>query len=122
MAKIIFTKGAVTFTFSCGRVYPIGDAGQVNVACDYSDGGELYAYDKGISEQFFDLVFDRCNATDYSNFDSFFKTTIKGPLNTFTYTDESGTTHTVRCLNTKNPLRETKYGVYAGTINLREEI
>lgn len=122
MAKIIFTKGASTFTFSAGRIYPVPDAGQVNVPVDYSDGGELYAYNKGIEEDFFNLVFDALTDTDYSNFDAWLKTISVGPLNTFTMTDEDGLSHTVRLLNTKNPLQKTRYGRYAGTINLREEI
>jgi hypothetical protein len=122
MAKIIFTSGANNFTFSCYRIYPVADAGQVNVPVDYSDGGQLYAYNKGIQENFFDLVFDSLNATDYSNFDNWLTNIAIGPANTFIMTDENGVTHTVRLLNTKNPLQNTKYGKWAGTINLREEI
>lgn len=122
MANIIFTKGASTFTFSCGRVFPVADAGAVNVPVGYSDGGQLYAYNKGVSEQFYDLVYENLNALDYSNFDSWLKTVSMGPLNTFTFTDEDSVEHTVRLLDTRNPLRWTGNGKYAGTIRLREEI
>lgn len=122
MSKIIFTLGASTFTFSCHRDYPVADPVQVNVPVDYSDGGQLYAYNKGIEEQFFDLVFDNCNSTDYGNVDTWIKTTAVGPKNAFTMTDESGVSHTVRMLDTKNPLRLVGVGKYSGTIHLRKEI
>ncbi|MCE5212998.1 MAG: hypothetical protein LLG40_15760 [Deltaproteobacteria bacterium] len=126
MSNIIFTKGANSFTFSKGREFPVYDPGQVNVPVDYSEGGQLYAYNKGIAEQFFNLTFKKLSATDYSNFDTWLKTTVVGPASTFTFTDENGTTHTVRLLNTKNPLQadgEDATGfLYSGTIQLREEI
>ena len=122
MPYIKFTKGASTFTFSCGRVFPVPDGGAVNVPVDYSDGGQLYAYDKGISETFFDLVYTRCNATDYSNFATWLSSVAVGPKNTFTLTDEAGTNHTVRLLDTRNPLQQVGYNRYAGTIRLRKEI
>lgn len=41
----------------------------------------------------------------------------------FTFTDEDGVDHTVRLMDTKNPLQQTKNGsFYEGTITLREEI
>jgi hypothetical protein len=126
MSHIIFTKGASTFTFSKGREFPIADAAQVNVPVDYSDGGQLYAYNKGILENLIDLAFKRLSATDYSNFNTWLKTIAIGPLNTFTMTDELGTNHIVRLLDTKNPLvaeKENAAGsLYSGTIHLREEI
>lgn len=126
MAHIIFTKGASTFTFSKGRTFPVADASQVNVPTDMSDGGQMYAYNKGITEVLIDLTFSKLSATDYSNFNTWLKTTVVGPTSTFTYTDELGATHTVRLLDTKNPLvadGEDGTGFkYSGTIRLREEI
>lgn len=122
MSKIIFTKGASSFTFSCGRVFPVPDAAEVAVSTDKSDGGQLYAYVKGFTEQYFDLVYENLSLTDYNNFDAWLKTTVIGPSSTFTMTDENGVTHIVRLMDTKNPLRWVGYGKYAGTIHLREEI
>jgi hypothetical protein len=122
MAYITFTKDASTFSFSKGRSYPIDDPVQVNVPVEYSEGGQLYAYDKGIEEQFFNLVFERIPKADYDNFETWLKTTAKGPLNTFTYTDEDSVNHTVRLMNTTNPLKEVGHEMYSGTIELREEI
>jgi wyosine [tRNA(Phe)-imidazoG37] synthetase (radical SAM superfamily) len=126
MSKIIFTKGASTFTFSKGRKFIIDDPDQVNVPVDYSDGRQLYAYNKGVAEKFWNLVYDKLSATDYSNFRTWLLTTVVGPTNTFTMTDENGATHTVRLMDTKNPLAadgEDATGfLYSGTIHLREEI
>jgi len=126
MSHIIFTKGGSTFTFSKGREFPISNPAQVNVPTDMSEGGQLYAYNKGIAEKLFNLTFKKLSATDYSNFETWLTTTVVGPASTFTMTDENGATHTVRLLDTKNPLEavgEDGTGfLYSGTIHLREEI
>lgn len=122
MPNIIFTKGVDTFTFSKGRSYPLSDPSQVNVPIDYSDGGQLYAYDKGIQEQFINLVFDRLSQTDFNSFDNWLLNIAVGPKNTFTYTDEDSNNHTVRLLDTINPLTNIAVDYYSGTIQLRKEI
>jgi hypothetical protein len=126
MSAIIFTKDTNTFTFSKARTFPVDDASQVNVPTDISEGGQMYAYNKGITEKLWNLVFNKLSQTDYDNFDTWLKTTVIGPTSTFTMTDESGNTHTVRLLDTKNPLQavdEDATGwLYSGTIQLREEI
>ena len=122
MPNIVFTKGVDTFTFSKGRSYPLDDPVQVNVVTDMSEGGQMYAYDKGVTERFFNLVFERIPQADYANFADWLENHAVGPLNTFTYTDEDGATHTVRLLDTRNPLREVASGLFSGTIRLREEI
>lgn len=122
MPKPIFTKGVDTFTWSCYPLYPEDAPVQVNVVVDYSEGGKLYAYDKGIGEQFFNLAFQHANATDYSNFENWLDTIAKGPLNTFTYTDRASASHTVRLMDVKNPLRKVGPNDYSGSITLRKEI
>ena len=126
MSHIIFTKSANTFTFSKGRSFPISDPAQVNVPTDMTDGGQMYAYNKGIAEKLYNLVFNKLSATDFSNFETWLKTTVVGPTSTFTFTDEAGATHTVRLLDTTNPLQadgEDGTGfLYSGTIRLREEL
>jgi len=126
MNNIIFTKGANTFTFSRGRDFPISDPTQVNVPSDLSEGGQMYAYNKGISEKLFNLSYKKLSAMDYSNFETWLLTTVIGPASTFTMTDENNVSHTVRLLDTKNPLEadgEDNTGfLYSGTIHLREEI
>jgi hypothetical protein len=126
MSNVIFTKGANTFTFSKGRSFPVYDPSQVNVPTDITDGGQMYAYNKGITEKFWNLVYKKLPAADYNNYSTWLLTTVVGPTSTFTMTDENGVAHTVRLLDTKNPLQadgEDKNGwLYSGTIQLREEI
>jgi hypothetical protein len=124
--NIIFTKNASTFTFSKGRSFPIADPAQVNVPTDMTDGGQMYAYNKGIKEKLFNLVFDKIPQTDYDNYDQWLTDIAVGPTNTFTMTDETGAPHTVRLIDTKNPLsamdEDATGWLYSGTIQLREEI
>ncbi len=122
MPNIVFTKGGDTFTFSKGRSYPLDDPATVNVVVEYSEGRQLYAYDKGVIEQEFNLNFERLSQADYDNFDDWLQNVAVGPKNTFTYTDEDGSTHTVRLMATKNPLQEVANGLFSGVITLREEI
>lgn len=122
MPNIAFTKGGDTFTFSKGRSFPLDDPDQVNVPVDYSEGGQLYAYNKGIAERFFNLVIERGSQADYNNFSNWLLIVAVGPLNIFTYTDEDGVTHTVRLMDTRNPLRGVAHELYSGTIRLREEL
>lgn len=121
MAKVIFTLGGDDFTFSKGRDYPINDVVVVNVVYDISESGEMYCYDKGIAIKRYSLFYKNLTITDYTNVEDWIENICVGPLNEFTYTDESSVTHTVRCLNTENPLSETASGMYSGTIKLREE-
>lgn len=121
-AKPIFTLGAETFTWSCFPKYPEDNPVQVNVVVDYSEGGQLYAYDKGIDEQFFNLTFTNANATDFANFEDWLANVAVGPVNTFTYTDRDSNDFTVRLMDTKNPLRGVGPGKWGGTVRLRKEI
>jgi hypothetical protein len=122
MPNIVFTKGLSTFGFSKGRAFPVEDPGQVNVPTGLTDGGQMYAYDKGIAEKLYNLAFENLVKADFDSVEDWIINVSVGPKNTFTYTDEAGVTHTVRCLDTRNPLREVSSGRYAGTIRLREEI
>lgn len=122
MANIIFTLGGDTFTFDVNRAYPVHDPKKVNVVVGYSEGRQLYAYDKGVEEQFFNLVFNNATEDDYDNVEEWLTDIVVGPKNTFTFTDEGSTAHTVRMLDTENPLRKVDANKYAGTIRLRKEI
>jgi hypothetical protein len=122
MPNIVFTKGANTFTLSKGRSFPLDDPAAVNVPVDYSEGGQLYACNKGIEEKFYNITIERGSKTDHDNVENWLLNVAVGPLNTFTYTDEAGASHTVRQLDVKNPLRAVSHEAYSGTIHLREEI
>lgn len=122
MADMVFTLGAQTFTFICGRAFPIDDASEVNVVTDYSEARKIYAYDKGVAEKYFKLEFVNIEQADFDNVDDWLLNVAVGPKNTFTFTDEAAADHTVRLMDTKNPLREVSLGVFSGTLTLRKEI
>lgn len=122
MAKIIFTLGATVWTANCDRALPVGDPAKVGVVLDYSAGGQAYAYDKGIVEQFFDLVFDKLITAKDTELRTFHETIAVGPLNTFIYTDPDGNEHSVRWLDVSYPLKQTNATHHSGTIRLRKEI
>jgi len=122
MSNPTFILGANTFTFSRGRTNPVDDPRKVNVVADYTEGGQLYAYDKGIVEKFFFLTFDGLTIEDYENFDNWLVNIAVGPKNLFIYSDADEINHVVRLLDTQNPLRGTTAGVYSGTITLRQEM
>lgn len=122
MPNIVFTKGGYSFQFSKGRVYPVDDPKAVNVVVDYSEGVQLYAYDKGVVEQFFNLYFEQVDQADFENVEDWLVNVVVGPKNVFTYTDEDGVSHTVRMLDIKNQFKEVGAGLYSGVIHLRKEI
>jgi hypothetical protein len=122
MPNIIFTSGVNTFTFSRGRAYPLDDPARVSVVTDLAEGKQMYAYDKGVQITLFNLYFEKLDQTDFDNFENWLTDVAVGPKNTFVYTDEDGTDHTVRLLNTTNPLKEISHNNFAGTIQLRKEI
>ena len=70
----------------------------------------------------FYLIFKGLNQTDYDNFEDWLQNIAVGPANTFTYTDEDSTEHTVRLMDKENPLQRDLPGQYSGTITLRKEI
>jgi len=117
-----FTKGASTFTFVDGRRYPISDPIQVNVAVDYSEGKQLYAYNKGVTEQYFYLDLDRICQADRDNIVNWMQNIAVGPLDTFTFRDEDSIDHTVRMMTDKDPFKEVNAGQFSGTVILRKEI
>ncbi|MBI9078082.1 MAG: hypothetical protein JEZ02_21980 [Desulfatibacillum sp.] len=122
MGNIVFTQDANTFTFSQARALPAHDPVSVNVVTGYTEGMQLYAYDKGVVEQEFNLAFTRLTQADFNAFTNWLQNIACGPKNTFTFTDESATDHTVRLMDMENPLSLVANTYYKGTIRLRKEV
>lgn len=122
MSKVKFTRGPTIWTANCDLDFGSGSPLKVGVVTGYSDGNQLYAYDKGPSEEFFELVFKKLDDVVEPDLADFHETEAVGPLNTFTYTDQDEVDHTVRWLDVKYPIRQTDHNRHSGTIRLRKEI
>lgn len=69
---------------------------------DFSDGGDLYIYDKGIAaKNFITLAWSNIPKTDYNNFKTFLGVVVGSKYN-FTFTDSDGTTYTARIYNAED--------------------
>lgn len=122
MSEILFTSGANSWSPGCKRVRPVGDPLKVAVVVGYSEGNQLYAYDKGVDEQFFDLTFERVSDAQDALLRTWHSTIARAMLNTFTVTDEAGVAHTVRWLDEQYPLQNYGPDLNRGTLRLRKEI
>jgi len=65
---------------------------------EYSDGGVLYSYNKGIVQNTKRLVFNNNPASDFTNLLTFLGVVI-GITYNFTFTDYDGATYTARIIN-----------------------
>lgn len=93
MATIVWTKDATTLTWANGGVEVQPEAYQSSVLTERLAGGEVDAEDLGLGplkRRFW--AFKNVSNTIKQSFESFRDTTVNGPLNTFTHTDNSKTT------------------------------
>ena len=121
MAFIIWTSGVNTFIFSKHRTFPKKEPIETFIATGMTEGGQTYAYNKGITIQHIYLTFEDASPEDYANVTTWLQTICIGPLNTFTYTNENSVNYTVRCMDNINPLEESGNQAYSGTIHLQVE-
>ena len=107
MAKIKFERtsaptGSVEFTRNpsiTGRGLPRKK--KYFQPIDYSDGGDVYIYNKGITKDFVTLTWNNNAKTDYTNLMTFIGVVVGAKYN-FTYYDSDGLTHTARIINSDN--------------------
>lgn len=98
MAAPTFSKsGVATVTFSKGRFYPIDSPQQPNQIINEAEDGTFYGAELGNPVTFIEARFERVPLSDATNVFAFLNdSNVKWSLNTFTFTDEDGTTYTVR--------------------------
>ena len=65
---------------------------------DFSDGGDIYVYDKGIVKNFISFSWQNIPTSDYNNFMTFLGVIVGSKYN-FTYIASDGTTATARIMN-----------------------
>jgi len=108
---ITFSKDATTVTLPAPR--PGGQVREVkHQATGLTAGGTRYVYDKGVDRYEIDIVIESISASEKSDLDSFFHTTIDGVMNTFTYTDSAGNTFTARFLSPQLKYEKVARGIY----------
>ena len=70
---------------------------------DFSDGGDLYVYDKGLGpNRYRTLTFPDISENDLANFMTFFEDVAVGSKNLFLFTDRDGSVHVARIMNSDN--------------------
>lgn len=112
------------FTFEKARFLPVNSPISPRQIIGISGGGQVQVANLGDPEQFFDVVVNRVSATNRNNLLGFLQhSTVNYSLNTFTFTDETGTTYTVRLWDSAGldfPI--VKGGLYNIKLTLRVEI
>ena len=103
MATPKFTKtGAQDLEFPEGLVFPMPLPIEKKQVIVRAAGGGFYVYDKGPEIQQLILLFHNLTAAKYALLKTWWRTTVNGAMNEFTFTDHQGTAYVVTCVS--NPL------------------
>ena len=118
-ATITFVYGATTVTLpSPAPGYQVKQARAQ--AIGQTAAGADYVYDKGYSTYELQLTIPHMSDTQKDALDSFFKTTVIGGVNAFTYTDHFSTAHSnCRFLDPQLQFRKERSGRYTVALRLR---
>jgi hypothetical protein len=118
MAKVKFVSGATELQFEVNISYPARRPIEKVQVVDRTASGKLRVESYGVTINTFPLIFVDISETDYDGLRSFFDTTANGALNSFTYYDESGATHTVRFTDNILDFSQTSINRYSGELTL----
>ena len=102
MANPIFTLGGDSISFSSNITFPGRRSQERLQATDRTAGGTLIVEDLGSTVSRRTLYFNDLSAADMASLITWHDTISNGAANSFTYTDEDGSSMTVRLLT--NPL------------------
>lgn len=122
MALIKFTSGMTVVTFETNPERPMSfplESGQEMLE---TAGGDFYVYKKGAERQRWELVIPYVSASKYTELRNFIRDTIDYARNTFTFTDEGGTEHTVRLGSPDIAWESDIKGRYMVTLTLLEDL
>ena len=119
MANPKFTKtGYSDLSFGRGLLYPVEKPQQVLQAVDRTAGGSLQVENLGVTLNSRLLRLRGLSGTIFTNLRTWHSTVANGAVNTFTYVDEDGTSHTVRWLDDTLNMPEYFNGRYSVEIVL----
>jgi hypothetical protein len=123
-----FAKATLpTLTFSRGTVFPSHTPKRYYQRRSRSDAGTVRVATTSVAERRLLLVFERLPYADYAALGAWLDhTLIDASAQTFTYTNEAGTTYTVRWWpedgESTFDLPEVAYQLYSGEIPLLVEV
>lgn len=121
-SEIVFTLDIYTWTPGCGRVRPVSESLKLGVVVAQSEGGQIYAYAKGVNVQPHEFDFVQLTLAKATELRNWFQNICQGPLYPFIFTDEDGVSHVVRWIDTEFAIEEVSPDVYRAKVNLREEV
>ncbi len=122
-SEIIFTNSnGATWNPGCGRERPVLAPIKLGVISAESEGGEVYAYTKGVNVKTHPFEFVQLTKAKADELLYWFSTICVGPRYPFVFIDEEDESHVVHWIDTEFTVEEISSDVYRASFKLREEI
>ncbi len=87
---------------------------------DYSDGMDLYVYNKAGNEELLEIQI-KCTKAEYDTFKTWYDTKANGAANQLYFIDPYGAEHLIRILDEALHFEEQAYNKWLGSLLLRKE-
>lgn len=98
-APSLSKTGVTTVNFSKASTFPSGDPLTINQFVGVSDDNTIRVFSLGEPKQTLEVIFEQLTVSDIVAIKAFFNNPlVNWGVNSFTYTDEDSTAHTVRYL------------------------
>ena len=118
MAPIRFELGANVLQFSKGIQYPVSKPVEKSQVIDRPGGGTLQVEELGTTIRQLPIVFKGLPLADYNGLMNWHDQICNGAEHEFTYYDEEGNPHIVKCLTTRIDFPQTSYQRFSGELLL----
>lgn len=118
MPAIRFELGVYILQFSRGIQYPVQKPVEKSQVMERTGGNTWQVEDLGITISQFPIRFKNLPLADYNSLLHFHQEVINVAEHNFTYYDEEGDSHTVKCLTLKLKFPQTSYHRYSGELLL----
>ena len=115
-----YPAGDPTVTLNFRVIRPYHDPIKKLQPEDRSNGGDLYIYDKGITEYTFEVTV-KLSKAEQAALRSFYDTSANGKANQLYYADPDGNEHLVRIMDDRFDFPQEAYDKYTGKLTLRKE-
>jgi len=99
---------------------PYHDTVRKKQPVDYANGGDIYVYNKGLTEYTFGASL-RLSRSEKAALKAFYDNNANGKANQVYYADPEGNEHIVRIMNDEFDFPEEAWNKFTGTLNLRKE-